>query len=141
MSLRFLYYYFTPVYSSLAKKFDGHCCLFTIITFLPITFVKNRICLTGLLGISPLFLFYYLVYDHQIHKISNHLLSLLIFLSPFSFLLPFLLIFPLFLFFLFFLSSSLMKNAQNPISTTNNEDSRVINIPANFQLNRTTNAR
>ena len=40
------------------------------------------------LGI-PLFLFNYSVYDHQIHKMWNHLLSPLTFPSPFSLLLPF----------------------------------------------------
>jgi hypothetical protein len=34
-----------------------------------------------------------------------------------------------------------MQSAQNPISTVHNEESRVMNILAKFQLNRTTNAR
>ena len=34
----------------------------------------------------------------------------------------------------------LMQNAHNPISTIHNEESCVMNIPAKFQLNRTTNA-
>jgi hypothetical protein len=34
-----------------------------------------------------------------------------------------------------------MQSAQNPISTVHNEESRVMNIPAKFQLNRTTNAQ
>jgi hypothetical protein len=42
----------------IAKKFDGHCCLLLMITVLPIAFVKSQICLTGLLGISPILLFY-----------------------------------------------------------------------------------
>jgi hypothetical protein len=34
-----------------------------------------------------------------------------------------------------------MQNARNPISTVHNEGSHVMNIPVNFQPNRTTNAR
>jgi hypothetical protein len=42
----------------LTKKFYGYCCLLPMITLLPLAFVKNRISLKGLLGISPHFYSY-----------------------------------------------------------------------------------